>query len=107
MQEQDVILLLDLTGLGDQHAMEKHLRREGLKAIEGEPFAYMGSTTTHKINTLLYVHDGVKKAIHMGGFLTCNMMVSIGDEPMESYRFDLQRDAFVLLDTLGYNNSNV
>ena len=107
MQAQDVIIVLNLTGLIDQHAMEKHLRREGLKVIEGEPFAYMGSTTTHKINTLLYVHDGVKKAIHKGGFSSCNMMVSIGEEAMESYRFDRAENAFVLLDTLGYNDAEV
>ena len=107
MPEQDVIIVLDIQGLNDRQAMEKHLRREGLKTIEGEPFAYMGSTTTHKINTLLYVHDGVKKAIHKGGFSSCNMMVSIGEEPMESYRFDRERDAFVLLDTLGYNDEKV
>ncbi len=103
MQEQEVIVVLDIAGLSDQAAMEKHLRREGLKPIEGEPFAYLGRTTTHKINTLLYVHDGVKKAIHKGGFASCNMMVSIGDEPIETYRFDREEDGFVLLDTLGYN----
>jgi len=106
MQEQEVIVLLDIQGIENRLAMEKHLKREGLKAIDGEPFAYMGTTTTHKLNTLLYVLDGVKKAIHKGGFSSCNMMVSIGEEPMETYRFDREQDTFVLLNTLGYNTEN-
>jgi len=94
---QDVIVVLDIEGLQHRDALEKHLRREGLRAIDGEDFAYLGSTTTEKINTLLYVLDGVKKAIRKGGFLRCTMMVSIGEYPMESYRYDQDKEDFVLL----------
>jgi len=94
---QDVLVVLDIEGLDDRDAMERHLRREGLRGIEGEDFAYLGSTTTEKINTLLYVLDGVKKAIRKGGFSRCTMMVSIGEYPMESYRYDRDKEDFVLL----------
>jgi len=93
----DVLVVLDIEGVEDRDAMEKHLRREGLHAIDGENFAYLGSTTTEKINTLLYVLDGVKKAIKKGGFSRCTMMVSIGDYPMESYRYDRDKEDFVLV----------
>ena len=106
MTEQEVILVLDVGGAGDREAMEKHLRREGLAAIEGEPLAYQGTSSTDKLRTLLYLHDGVKKAIRKGGYTACNMIVSIGDEPLESYRYDPRKDAFVLLDTLGYDETN-
>lgn len=95
-EEVEVIVVLDVEGLADRAAMEKHLKREGLRPIEGEPFAYLGHTSTDPIRTLLYVQDGVKKALHKGGFASANMMVSIGEYPMESYRFDRESDAFVL-----------
>ena len=95
-EEMEVIVVLDVEGLADRTAMEKHLKREGLRPIEGEPFAYLGQTSTDKIRTLLYVHDGIKKALHKGGFDSASMMVSIGEYPMESYRFDRDSDAFVV-----------
>ena len=95
-KDVEVIVVLDLEGLADRAAMEKHLKREGLRPIEGEPFAYLGHTSTDKIRTLLYVQDGVKKALHKGECTSANMMVSIGEYPMESYRFDRERDAFVV-----------
>ena len=95
-EEVEVIVVLDVEGLADRTAMEKHLKREGLRPIEGEPFAYLGQTTTDKIRTLLYVQDGVKKALHKGGFVSANMMVSIGEYPMESYRFDRVSESFVV-----------
>ena len=94
MQEQEVIIVLDVTGLTDRAAMEKHLRREGLVAVEGEPFAYRGSTTTGVDKTLLYVFDAVKKAIRKGGAGECAMVVAVG-EAMGSYRFDPQQNEFV------------
>ena len=95
-EEVEVIVVIDVEGLADRTAMEKHLKREGLRPIEGEPFAYLGQTSTDKIRTLLYVQDGVKKALHKGGASSANMMVSIGEYPMESYRFDQERDAFIV-----------
>jgi len=91
----EVVVVLDVEELADRLAMEKHLKREGLRPIEGEPFAYLGQTSTDKIRTLLYLQDGVKKALHKGGFRAARMMVSIGEFPMEAYRFDRERDAFV------------
>ncbi len=102
--DQDVVVVLDIVDLRDRTAMEKHLRREGLRPIDGEPFAYLGHTTTHTVNTLLYIHDAVKKAIRKGGFSSCGMMVGIGEGPLRSYRFDPVSDAFVLWDMLGYND---
>jgi hypothetical protein len=95
--EQEVVVVLTVEGLSDRSKMERHLKREGLHPIEGEPFAYLGSTTTDPIKTLLFVFDGIKKAIHKGGFVDCDMMVSIGEYPMEAYRFDRERDEFVAI----------
>jgi hypothetical protein len=97
--EREVVVVLSIEGLNDPSKMERHLKREGLRPIEGEPFAYLGSTTTDPIRTLLYVFDGVKKAIHKGGFAQCTMMVSIGEYPMEAFRFDHARDTFAPLST--------
>jgi len=102
MDEKEVLVVLDVAALIDRAAMEKHLRREGLVAVEGEPFAYRGSTTTDVDRTLLYVFDAVKKAIQKGGASECAMVVAVG-EAMGSYRFDPQQDGFVPADGMGYN----
>ena len=93
--EVTAIVLLDDEGLIDRPAMEQPLKREGLRPIGGELLAYLGRTTTDPVRTMLYVQDGVKKALHKGGFISYYILVSIGDYPMVSYRFDRQCDGFL------------
>ncbi len=95
LPEQDVLVILDIDGLEDCKRLERHLKREGLKAVGGEEFCYIGKSSTHKINTMLYIFDGVKKALKKGGFDSCSMVVQIGEYGMETFRFDHSNDEFV------------
>jgi len=93
-----VVLLLSIEGLLDQQQLEKQLKREGLTPIEGEPFTYLGETTTHRINTTLYIQSAVKRAITKAGFGQCKMIFQVGEYPMEAYRYDTQKQEFILAD---------
>jgi len=95
MRSQEVVLLLNIEGLLDQEALEKHLKREGFSPVPNEPFSYLGETTTHKINTVLYIHSAVQRALTKAGFSTCKMIFQIGEYPMEAYRYDPLQRTFV------------
>ena len=94
-EPQEVLLLLSIEGLLDQEILEKHLKREGLLSVQGEPFTYIGESTTHKINTVLYLHSAVQRALTKAGFVSCKMIFQIGDYPMEAYRYDREQKGFV------------
>ncbi len=92
---REVLLLLSIEGLLDQEALQKHLKREGLLSIQGEPFSYIGETSTDKINTVLYLHSAVQRALIKAGFISCKMIFQIGNYPMEAYRYDREEKEFI------------
>ena len=92
---EEVILLLNIEGLQDQSKLDKHLKREGFSPISDEPFTYIGETSTHKVNTVLYIHSAVIRALHKAGFTYCKIIFQIGEYPMEAYRYDVERREFV------------
>ena len=94
-QPREVILLLNIEGLLDQSKLEKQLKREGFTAIPDEPFTYLGETTTHKINTVLYIHSAVQRALTKAGFTYCKIIFQIGEYAMEAYRYDREEKGFV------------
>jgi len=95
MSEYDVLVVLDVEALEDKVSFDKHLRREGLKEIEGEEFAYQGKASTPIFHTRAFVQDAVKKALKKGkGFQECKMMMWLGENPPESFLFDKDREEF-------------
>lgn len=95
MEPAEVLLVVDVTGLLDRNIFEKQLKREGFAPIPDAPFSYLGETTTHKINTVLYIHSAVKRALTKTGFTDCKIIFQIGEYPMEGYRYDTQQGIFV------------
>lgn len=91
-----VILVVDVEGLNDQVVFEKHLKKEGFTPILGESFAYEGDTTTHLFSTRAFIMEVVGKALAKSGFLECRIMFQVGENPMETYRFDTSSQEFVL-----------
>jgi hypothetical protein len=94
----EVVLVIDIEGLLQREAFEKQLKRGGFSPIPDEPFSYISETTTHKINTILHIHSTLKRAITQGGFTSCRVILQIGEYPMEGYRYDTEREAFVGVD---------
>ncbi len=95
MEPTEVLLVVSVEGLLDQAVFEKQLKREGFTPISDEPFTYLGETTTHKINTVLYLHSAVQCALTKAGFITCKIIFQIGEYPMEAYRYDKEEKCFV------------
>ena len=95
MEPTEVLLVASIEGLLDQAVFEKQLKREGFTPIPDEPFTYLGETTTHKINTVLYIHSAVQRALTKAGFITCKIIFQIGEYPMEAYRYDKKEKGFV------------
>ena len=95
MQEYDVLVVVDVVGLEDKVSFDKHLRREGLKEVEGEEFAYIGKSSTPIPNTLAFVQDALKKALKKGkSFQECKMGVWLGENPPVGFVYDKEKDEF-------------
>ena len=54
MEGIEVVVLLDVGGLEDKEKFEKHVKKEGFKAIEGEDFVYTAHSTTTTFSTKAY-----------------------------------------------------
>jgi len=96
VQEYDVLVVVDVVGLEDKVSFDKHLRREGLKEVEGEEFAYIGKSSTPIPNTLAFVQDALKKALKKGkSFQECKMGVWLGESISKSFIFEKNDDEFI------------
>ena len=89
-----VVLIVEVEGLKDQAVFEKHLKKEGITPIEGEVFAYEGDTTTHMFSTRAFILEVVTKGLKKSGFESCRIIFQVGENPMEAYLFDDEKDTF-------------
>ncbi len=92
-----VILVVDVEDLKDRDTFEKHLKKEGFKAIPDESFVYEGDTTTHLFSTRAFILEVVAKGLHKSGFSACRIMFQVGNNPMEAYNFDKLQQEFIAL----------
>ena len=90
----NVLLVVEVIGLKDKVIFEKHLKKEGFTPIEEEELAYHGETTTHLFSTRAYILEVVTKGLKKSGFDTCKIIFQVGENPMESYCFNLQSGEF-------------
>ncbi len=90
-----VILIVDIENLSDKLIFEKHLKREGFLAIEGEEFAYEGEAHTHLFNTRAYIFEVMTKALAKVSFSICKIIFQIGENPMEAYIFNKDKKEFI------------
>ncbi len=95
MSEYDVLVVVEVKNLKDKESFDKHLRREGLKEVENEEFAYMGKASTPIFHTRAFVQDAVKKALKKGkSFEDCKMMIWLGENPPEGFFYDKKESEF-------------
>lgn len=93
-----VILVVEANGLENKEVFEKHLHKEGFNPIEGEAFAYEGTTTTHLFSTRAYILEVVEKALKKAGFKGCKIVFEVGKNPMEAYLFNHAKNLFEAVD---------
>ncbi len=88
-KEYKVFVVIDIKNLEDKNSFDKYLKREGLKEIKGERFAYEGISSTPIFSTRAFIFDVVKKALKKGkGFNECKMIIKLGENQLEAYRYD-------------------
>lgn len=95
MKPAEVILIVSIAGLQDKKAFELYLAEEGFISVPHEPFTYIGTTTTQKINTVLYIFDTVEQAIRKSNFQRCKIVFQIGEYAMEAYQYDKKQNKFI------------
>jgi hypothetical protein len=89
-----VILMVMVEGLKDRAIFEKHLKKEGFTPILGEEFAYEGDTTTHLFSTRAFILEVTEKGLKKSGFTSCKIMFQVGENPMEAYVYNLEKEAY-------------
>ena len=92
----EVIVAIDLEDLSNEEAFIAHLEKEGLERIEDEKgFVFSGVSSTPVMQTRVFIMEVVQKALEKSPAKFCNMVCLIGENPMESYRFDKASNTFV------------
>jgi len=92
----EVIVAIDLDELKNEEAFVAHLEKEGLERVEEEEeFVFSGISSTPVMQTRAFIMEVVGKALEKSPAKFCNMVCMIGDNPMESYRFDEVNKSFV------------
>ncbi len=92
----EVLVAVEIKNLKNKSLFDKHLKKEGLKEIEGEEFVYQGYASTSIFNTKAFVQDAIKKALKKGeNFQECKMILWLGDNPPESFKFDISNNEFI------------
>ncbi len=95
-KEYEVIIVVDIKNLEDKNSFDNYLGREGLKKIKGENFVYEGISSTPVFNTRAFIFDVVKKALQKGkNFDKCKMIIKLGKNQLEWYKYDKESHFFV------------
>jgi hypothetical protein len=94
----EVLLIVEVEGLEDKELFDKHLKEEGFDIIDGEEFAYNGTTTTSLLHTQTFILHVTKEALKKAGFSTCKIIFQIGENPMEAYKFSKKSNEFLSVD---------
>jgi serine kinase of HPr protein (carbohydrate metabolism regulator) len=94
-KEYDVLVVVEVKNLEDKKAFDKYLKKEGLLEIEGEEYAYKGVSSTPLFNTRAFLEDTFKKALKKAGnFDEFKMVVQLGENPLEVYRYNKEKKSF-------------
>jgi len=91
----DVLVAIDVEHLKDESAFVAHLEKEGFERIlEEEGFVFTGVSSTPVMHTRAYIFEVLGKALALSPATFCNLVCQIGENPMESYRFNKQTNTF-------------
>lgn len=91
----EVIVAIDVEGLTNEEAFVSHLEGEGLERLEDEEgYLFSGISSTPVMHTRAFIMEVVGKALQKSPANFCNMVCIIGENPMESYRFDIASKTF-------------
>jgi hypothetical protein len=92
----EVIVLLDIGGLEDKEKLEKHLKKEGFKVVEGEDFVYTAQSSTTTFSTKAYILEVFKKGLQKNKFNDANLIFLLNETPYPTYFYDKTTNDFEL-----------
>ena len=99
MEQIEVLVLLDITGLEDKEKFEKHVAREGFEVLEGENFVYTAKSSTTTFSTKAYILEVFKKGLHKQEFKgEANLIFLLNETPYPAYYFDKKTNDFELVE---------
>ena len=94
MEQLDVLVLLDVAGLKDKEKFEKHIKREGFKVVEEEPFVYTAKSSTTTFSTKAYILEVFKKGLEKNEFTDANLIFLLNETPYPAYYYDKNTNDF-------------
>jgi hypothetical protein len=93
----EVLVLLDVGGLEDKEKFDKHVKKEGFKAVDGEDFVYTANSTTTTFSTKAYILEVFKKGLLKNNFSDANLIFLLNETPYPTYYFDKNTNDFELV----------
>lgn len=97
MDQIEVLVLLDISGLEDKEKFEKHVVKEGFAILEEESFVYTAKSSTTTFSTKAYILEVFKKALHKQEFKgDANLIFLLNETPYPAYYFDKSTNDFEL-----------
>ncbi|CAM3419766.1 hypothetical protein [Arcobacter aquimarinus] len=93
----EVLVLLDVGGLEDKEKFDKHVKKEGFKAVDGEDFVYTANSTTTTFSTKAYILEVFKKGLLKNNFNDANLIFLLNETPYPTYYYDKETNDFELL----------
>lgn len=97
MEEIEVLVLLDVSGLEDVEAFEKFVKRKSFKVVEGEKHVYTSKSTTTIMTTKTFILQIFKEALEKAGFIDANLIFLLNETPYPPYYYDKTTKDFELL----------
>jgi len=94
LQDIELLVILDVTGLKDKEIFEKHVIKEGFIKVPNEEFVYTAKSTTTTFATKAYILEVFKKGLQKTHFESCNMVFLLNETPYPAYVYDKTTHAF-------------
>ncbi len=99
MEQLEVLVLLDITGLENKEKFEKHIVREGFIVVEEENFVYTAKSSTTTFSTKAYILEVFKKGLHKQDFKgEANLIFLLNETPYPAYYYDKNTNDFELVE---------
>ena len=98
MKEQiELLVLLEIDGLEDKDRFEKHVKREGFIAVEGESFVYTAKSSTTLFSTKAYILEVFKVALQKQEFKgEAQLVFLLNEMAYPPYYYDIKTKEFEL-----------
>ncbi len=97
-EQMEVLVLLDVEGIEDKERFEKHVKKEGFKVVEEEPFVYTALSSTTMFSTKAYILEVFKKGLQKTVFKNANLVFLLNETPYPPYYYDNTTKEFELVE---------